>query len=177
MKTSPNSEAEFWTFSVQLYGQPRVPDVCIDLQETHDIDINVLFYLLFCAARSEAFDEVNVARLDTAVQPWREGVVRPLRTARRALKTDVLSALANDEDTLRNTIKTIELQAEKLQQYALARLGASLPVQCSATPVVAMDISWRAYVKVLNTQLPENMPGELLAALSAIPKKRGLSNQ
>lgn len=154
----------FWQFSLSLYGRPGVPDLCIALQDTHKIDVNVLFYLLFRAEQAEGFGVSTIANLDAGIKGWRDEVVRPLRAVRRVLKTDALARLANDDDALRQTIKAAELRAEKLQQYAIERMGQTLGTTQHPTPTAAASASWQAYGAYLNTSLSNGALTKLVDA-------------
>jgi len=157
---------ELWRFSLTVYGRSGVPERCLALQDRHGVDVNVMLYLLFRAASGTALDREAIARLDGQVEVWRTEVVRPLRAVRRALKTTEVSAIAADEDKLRSRVKSAELEAERLQQQALARLGASLGTP-STPPAEAGRLSLRAYADHLGTALSDETLDDFLAITGA----------
>jgi uncharacterized protein (TIGR02444 family) len=112
----------FWRFSLDVYAAPGVEAECLALQETHDIDVNLL---LFCAwAGAEKRQRVAAADLeglDEAVRTWRETVVKPLRSVRRAIKALVQRDPALHE--LRKRIAADELEAERIEQATLFALA------------------------------------------------------
>jgi uncharacterized protein (TIGR02444 family) len=122
----------FWDFSLRVYGQPGVAPACLDLQDRHGLDVNLL--LLCCwlgHCRKAKPTRAEIARLADAVAAWHNDVVRPLRQARRRLKAPgpaIPPALA---EALRQEVKRIELDAEQIEQLALA---AQLP---DAEPIAA----------------------------------------
>lgn len=125
---NPDHDNALWRFSLKVYAAPGVEAECLMLQTTHDIDINLL---LFCAwAGAEWGWRLAPAELDRmrqAVREWQERVVKPLRSARRAMK-----ALAMQNPTahdLRSRIAVDEIEAERIEQgmlFALASTEAGL---------------------------------------------------
>ena len=120
----------FWEFSLRFYALPGVAPACLDLQDKGGADVNVVLFLLYLASRGRRIGRDEVARIDGMVAAWREQVVRPLRTARRHLKSVTAPFAGEDAANLRNEIKRNELAAEKIQQHAieailLAVFGAS----------------------------------------------------
>jgi uncharacterized protein (TIGR02444 family) len=106
-----------WSDMNRLYKSRAVADLCISLQEEFDADVPVLLFLTL-ADRSGLGCEDHAFRifLDLAGE-WREHVVRPIRSVRQALKGHCSSV---GESELREEIKRIELQAEKLHVVRLA---------------------------------------------------------
>ena len=130
MTTSPDTADALWSFSLALYGRPGVPALCLDLQDAHGADVNVVLALLFAGTRGVSLGADGVAALDAAVRPWREDVVVALRRVRRDLKGQ-----GEEAEALRTTVKGAELAAEKIEQR---RLAAGLgPVPAVAPPAVA----------------------------------------
>ncbi|HET6519133.1 MAG TPA: TIGR02444 family protein, partial [Geminicoccaceae bacterium] len=83
----------FWTWSVEVYGRDGVAAACLELQDRHGLDVNLL--LLACwlaAAHGRALDGATLARARAASGRWQAEVVRPLRAARRALKAQLATA-------------------------------------------------------------------------------------
>lgn len=80
---------------------------------------------LFAVWAGGARGALPAAALDRAMAQsarWREGVVGPLRQARRALKAPDVPVEVSGAATLRTRVKAAELAAEKLQQFMLAPL-------------------------------------------------------
>ncbi len=115
----------FWQFSIKFYGVPGVAQACIELQDKANVDVNVLFFLLWNATQGRAFNAADVTEIERAIGPWRDMAVVPVRNVRRALKTppDVMPPAA--AESLRSRIKAVELEAERLQQEALYQLAQS----------------------------------------------------
>lgn len=110
----------FWDFSQAVYRRPGVPAACLDLQDRRGADVNVLLLAAWAgAACGVRLAAAELARLDAAVSPWREEVVRPLRAVRRRAK--------GEDDGLYARLKATELEAERIQQDRLHALSGLAP--------------------------------------------------
>lgn len=107
----------FWLFSLDLYGRPGVAEACLALQDGSGADVNLVLFVLWCAATERPLDAETLTRLDEQVAAWRHAVVEPLRKVRRGMKVQLLPGL--NTETLRSEIKAAELAAERLVQAAL----------------------------------------------------------
>jgi uncharacterized protein (TIGR02444 family) len=114
------SENPFWNFSLSVYGRDGVPDACLRLQDRLGVDVNVLLYCCWVAECGyAAMDEPALQRVLDLVAPWKAEIVAPLRAVRRAMKGKYDGFEPVRQETLRGTVKRIELDAERLQQDAL----------------------------------------------------------
>ena len=116
---SSSRDSAFWRFSLRFYALPEVAPACLALQDEANVDVNLLLFLLFLADGGYAIGREDVARLDTVIAPWRTDVVEPLRALRRRLKTGVGDIPPATSEGLRNTVKKVELEAERLEQARL----------------------------------------------------------
>ena len=114
----------FWQFSLAFYRQSGVADACIRLQEEAGVDVNLLLFLLWQATLKRAVSTGEVQALERRVAPWREEIVIPLRTVRRALKSPPALVPAATAELFRTRIKAVELEAERLQEQAMYELHA-----------------------------------------------------
>ena len=109
-------ENPLWEFSLVIYAEPGVQEECLTLQERLGLDVNLL---LFCAyAGGIEGVRLSAEDLDAAegvIGGWHREVVRPLRAARRALKTWGVE----DAQALRSRVKADELKAEQIEQALL----------------------------------------------------------
>ena len=125
-----NSTASFWNFSVGTYRRPGVADACLSLQDRYGLDVNVLLYCCWFGCTRGCLTEAALAAVLAFSQPWADQVVRPLRSARRWMKS---AGCRRDEVStpaclsLRDRIKAAELEAEHLQQQTLAALTEPAP--------------------------------------------------
>lgn len=115
--TAPE-ETPFWQFSGTVYARPGVAEACLDLQDRHDLDVNVLLFCAWAGVQGRVLDGGDIGLLRSASRPWHDNVVGPLRAARRWLKqqTAVPDELG---EAFREEVKALELEAEMLEQLVL----------------------------------------------------------
>ena len=65
----------------------------------------------------------HIRSLEERIGPWREMTVVPLRAVRRALKAPPALVEGNTAELFRSKIKSVELEAERLQQEAMYDLA------------------------------------------------------
>jgi uncharacterized protein (TIGR02444 family) len=135
----------FWDYSVALYGRPGVEAACLELQQRHRIDVNLVLLCLWLGERGTALDGEALARLCHAADRWQLEVVRPLRTLRRRLKGRIADAepnsVAGDWPGLAASVReraiALEIDAEHLEQVHLGRVAAGLPASAASGPALA----------------------------------------
>ena len=155
------SESAFWRFSLRFYAMPGVGPACIDLQDRCGVDVNALLFFLFLADQGCAISREDATRIDAEVRAWREGVVVPLRAARRALRIPIGSIDRDAAEALRANVKRIELEAERIQQKTLERMHPAAATGAStSSPAGAARTNLAAYGAHLG-----GLPDELLAPL------------
>lgn len=122
MAATDTPEDSLWRFSLAVYARPRVDRTCVDLQDRLGLDVNLVLLVLWagavCGARLTA---AEAGRLADEAAAWHRPVVAPLRGVRRHLK-----GIAGAE-ALRQKIKAIELESERLEQVRLARSSGLRP--------------------------------------------------
>lgn len=108
----------FWRFSLALYEQPDVAAACLDLQDRHGYDVNLVLYALWVGASGRG--RLSAAGLDSAkaaLAPWQSAIIAPLRALRRRVKGEP------DAAALYAALKSAELEAEYVAQDRLERLA------------------------------------------------------
>jgi uncharacterized protein (TIGR02444 family) len=156
---------EFWLFSLSFYAAPGVSKAYLALQDDAGVDVNVLLFILWCAATGRELDAASIAAADIAVTAWRENVIKPLRVIRRATKIDLLSGESVDD--FRNKLKGLELDAEHVAQSALFA-GAPQATYAEEKQPAARK-SFAVYAKRLGQPLPDGPVCFLLEALERWP--------
>jgi uncharacterized protein (TIGR02444 family) len=119
------SKSPLWRFSIKFYAVPGVAQACIELQDKANVDVNILFVLLWSATQGRAFNAADITEIERMIGPWRDIAVVPIRTIRRALKSPPAVLSAETAEGFRTRIKAVELEAERLQQEALYELAQS----------------------------------------------------
>lgn len=117
-----SATSPFWRFSLSLYGRPGVGPACVALQDAHGLDVNVLLFSLWLASEGRCVGADDVVAADAAVRDWRLQAVVPLRAVRRFLKEPPAALDAPAVAALRDKVKAVELESERLQQEALYAL-------------------------------------------------------
>jgi uncharacterized protein (TIGR02444 family) len=113
----------FWNFSLAVYGTSAVQDECNNLQDQFGLDVNLVLLCAFLGAvHGVTLTSDDIASVRQEVGQWHEQIVRPLRAARRHLKTIKLQdADAASAADLRRQVKAAELESERIEQILLER--------------------------------------------------------
>jgi uncharacterized protein (TIGR02444 family) len=124
-----------WNFSLATYARTGVPEACLHLQDALGADVNILLY---CCWRG-AMEKDELISLAAELAPWQTEVVGGLRKVRRFLKLVVpqLAEHSTAAAQLRERVKELELEAEKLQQSLMADHAARHTVSSPPSPVAA----------------------------------------
>ena len=116
------SAADHWQFSLAVYGQQGIAEHCLELQHRLGMDVNVLLLMLWAAGRwDRAPTSEQIADADGRICAWRQQIVTPLRQLRTRLKHGPPPAPDITTDGLREDIKQLELNAERMEQDVLAQ--------------------------------------------------------
>ncbi len=130
---------ELWTFSLAVYDRPAVATACLSLQDRQGLDVNLLLFCCWAGARGQKLTKTQLKRLVKSVAGWQQGVVLPLRAARRHLKGE----RDDDAQDLRAKLLQLEIEAERQEQLRLARL---LPIAAGAPEPRLAAANLLAYV-------------------------------
>jgi uncharacterized protein (TIGR02444 family) len=102
-----------WEYSLATYRVKDVAATCLALQDTFDVDVNLLLYAAWLAQMNRCLSAGHLGELDALITEWRDGVVQPLRGLRRQLHGYAQAAGVREE------LKALELRAEQDQQAAI----------------------------------------------------------
>jgi uncharacterized protein (TIGR02444 family) len=109
-----------WSCSLDFYDRAGVATALIALQDEAGVNVNlVLFAIWFGLSGRGQLDKEAVAEAERAIGSISAEVIEPLRTLRRRLRT----APDTDIQRLRESIKAIEIDAERAAQLRLAALA------------------------------------------------------
>jgi uncharacterized protein (TIGR02444 family) len=164
-----DAAAAFWDFSLDVYDAPGVARLCLELQAAHDADVNLLLCAAWVGATGRGrLDPIDFARLADAIAPLHDSVVSRLRAARDWLKT----AIVDDPElaSLREAIKSVELEAERMVQRRLAGMvgGGSAPIDAGRrlADAAANVIAYLDHLGVQNEDSQAQAVRVLTAALA-----------
>ena len=125
----------FWTFSLAVYAV-AAPS-CLRLQDRHGLDVNLLLYCCWAGRCGVVVDAPAMARILELTAGWTARIVQPLRAVRRALKGGFETMPAADCEALRGAVAKLELQAERIEQDALAAALPAAPSSQSGQRAIA----------------------------------------
>ncbi|YBV94445.1 TIGR02444 family protein (plasmid) [Phyllobacteriaceae bacterium JZ32] len=118
---------EFWRFSLDRYGRAGVPALCLQLQDRHRADVNLLLFALWLGSQSlEMAGRQQAGLIAGEVLSWHAEIVKPLRDVRRRMKGWPMADTAGC-DRLRERVKAVELGAEQIEQAMLHAFFVSAP--------------------------------------------------
>jgi uncharacterized protein (TIGR02444 family) len=119
-----------WEYSLAHYAREGVSEACLALQDSCDLDVNLLLYGAWLASMNQRLNPEHLSGLEHSIARWRQEVVRPLRALRRQWRD------YEPARELRRQLGELELEAERMQQDqmlayyraapALAAVGADL---------------------------------------------------
>ncbi len=156
----------FWDYSNKVYQSTHVPEACLQLQNNHGMDVNMLLLCCWYGINYGKF------KLDTFVQchnfsrKWSDNAVKPLRNVRTWLKQSACFDMQIEEASCmeyREQVKHLELQAERLQQYSLEALCASQnsAIHDSNDQSAAIACNLKIYLEAEKIQATETIICEL----------------
>ena len=118
-KKSSWPQESLWDYSLAYYARDNVPQFLLALQDQYDLDVNLILLAIWAGAElGLLLKEEHFSKLDAAACEWRENVVKPLRTVRRAFKNFKTIEIPRARD-IRGGIKAAELDAEYVAQIML----------------------------------------------------------
>lgn len=158
----------FWRFSLKFYGQPGVSDACIALQDGCGIDVNLLLFLFWLASERQMLSADEVKKLDATIKSWRELTIIPIRDTRRKLKGAKTFVDPAKQEALRDKVKAVELEAEKLQQEALYAFTQTGPLGKPSEPQAAARGNVAAFERAMGASFPKASVDVLVNAFDGL---------
>jgi uncharacterized protein (TIGR02444 family) len=124
----------FWDYALELYRRQGVEGACLELQERHGLDVNLVLLCCWLATRGVAVERDWLARTGAIVDRWQAEVVWPLRGVRGRLKAELAQPPPGSiperwpelSAGLRRRVLALEIDGERLEQLLLAELAAGL---------------------------------------------------
>lgn len=113
----------FWNFSLEAYAGEGVSRACIELQDRHGVDVNVLLFCCWIGASGRGrLQAEELRKLTGRIANWQRDIVVPLRSVRRRLAAGENLPIAPDDAAaaLRRRIADAEIEAEHVEQLMLA---------------------------------------------------------
>jgi uncharacterized protein (TIGR02444 family) len=166
------TQLRLWPFSLAVYHDDAVQKECLDLQDRHGIDTNMLLFCAFVgAAHGAVISEHDVREALSLIAAWNANVVRALRQVRRELKLFAdPSPIQIAAGELRTSVNAAELAAEQIEQAMLETFTATRLANWQlAEPASAAAANVRTLLTACGDPAPSELPIRLLAAALAAP--------
>lgn len=153
----------FWRFSLKAYARPGVAPACLALQDRHGLDVNLLLFCAWAGEKGRELTPQELQALGASIGEWNLKVVRPLREVRRWMK--VQEAVPRERyGDLRDEVKRLELEAERLEQQLLYRSLAFEDGPPGSPSLVAANLL--LYLTVLGVEPDVTDAADLAAVLA-----------
>ncbi|HJV42339.1 TIGR02444 family protein [Caulobacter sp.] len=108
-----------WDWALEVYARQPVAEACLSLQDAHGQNVPYLLWGAWMAVEGRSADLKDAARL---MRAWDAEVGAPLRGVRRALKPPRPPVDEAAKETLRDAVKAVELQGERVLMESLEAL-------------------------------------------------------
>lgn len=143
---------EFWHYAVKIYGKPGVAEKLLHLQDNFALDINLLLLMHWLGNQGRLMDNTALHECIKLAEDWQQAVIRPLRSARRALRE------RRGDDALYRQAKTLELAVEQQVIAALYQQIQALTLAGCGRDCIRDNID--LYIKQIlpDAALPELAP-------------------
>jgi uncharacterized protein (TIGR02444 family) len=143
-----------WDFALAAYARPGVEAALLALQDEHDQCVSYLIWAGWAALEPRVGDAAQAVALAADVEAQ---VLRPIRSARRALRAARPGLVDAVREALREQVKEAELAAERL-------LLESLEAVCQPTGTRPSPDLEAAFLRAASAW-PVSAPADALRAL------------
>ena len=110
-----------WNYAVALYAQPGVQAACLELQDEHGLDVNLLLFSAWSAAQGPGLLDIAAIRdCESRVAACRTELIEPLRQLRRACRAGTAGLTSDQLGSLGEQLLAAELAAERAELELLA---------------------------------------------------------
>lgn len=133
---TPRPPDVFWTWASNAYARPGAADSLIAAQDAAAFNVNIMLWACWAATRFEAAPDPAIRQAIDAVGPFHEAVTKPLRATRRSMNPFRENANFEGAESLRESIKNAELDAERIEINILDRLAFQLLSPCDSGDLV-----------------------------------------
>jgi uncharacterized protein (TIGR02444 family) len=114
------SETDFWDFSLDRYARPGISEICLELQDRLEADVNVVLLSLWTGQSSITLSGPDIRTImSDGAEAWHADAIVPLRTARRNIKLRNAELGDAQIEAFRDKVKVLELEAERHAQRLL----------------------------------------------------------
>jgi uncharacterized protein (TIGR02444 family) len=100
----------FWRFSISLYGESSIKELCLSLQDQHSADVNLMLLYVWLDQQNISITSPERESLEALSNEWQTHWLHPLRKQRKTLGRTAPEYKA---------ILQQELELERREQQAL----------------------------------------------------------
>ncbi len=111
-----------WDWALEVYARQPVAEACLQLQDAHGQNVPYLLWAAWMADEGRVADLKHAAKL---MRTWDAEVGSPLRGVRRALKPPRPPVDEVAKEALRDAVKAVELQGERVLMESLEALSGA----------------------------------------------------
>ena len=115
--TQPITAEQLWQFSLAFY--PKVKSVCLHWQDSLGANVNLLLLLCFLEQQQLCLSPQQIQQLSAALENFSAQFTRPLRQLRRSASQNLLTPAQQQQQQLKHSLLTAELELERLEQQLL----------------------------------------------------------
>lgn len=139
-----------WDWAGQAYARPGVQSACLALQDDHGQCVSFLLWALWLRDQGRAPTRQGLARAAGLARPWEDQVLKPLRVARRALKT--LGPAAGPAG-LYTQAQALELDTERglIETLQAADIDTRPETTAPLTALAAAATAWSGSLTAIST--------------------------
>ncbi len=111
------SGVQFWQFSLKFYGYKHNKEVLLELQDSAELNVNLILFACFLASKKLPFD-IRTAHYLTDSISQQDSIIKQLRQKRRAFKAEMTTMDIYKQKSYKRLLEQ-ELELEKQQQALL----------------------------------------------------------
>jgi len=157
-----------WDFAIRLYSQEFVAEICLKAQDRDGLNVPLLLFALWADARGMDLSEAQLKTYLAIMNAYDGDLIRPLRAIRRDLKITSSAMAPIQRQEFRQTIKSLELNAEKALLEALEAQSKGADLKKSRPQGVILN----AIIKAMDPNLPDDtitsLCDDLFASLNGV---------
>ncbi len=158
---------DFWQFSLTLYDEPAVQEICLLFQERWHANVNlILFCCWFAQTGRGSLDLRDFKKMIAYLDPWHLNITEQIRQFRQSLK----KGAGGNWVSVRKFALDQELHAEKIEQSILIQL--IVRPEKPDTPVLKKTkdaiSNLNAYYKIKQIKLTEEVQMAMIDLLSYV---------
>lgn len=147
-------DSDFWNFSVNFYPLSNVEQCCLELQDKHGLNVNlVLFCYWLAAEKQQLLNPEHCQSLINISQQWQD-IITPLRQSRQLIKHTPMALTEMARKETRNNISKIELNMEHMHQLSLEQSWMNMKIESSNESLENISIhNIRLYLDTVNLEM------------------------